>query len=303
MADLNKRVLELKKERDAIILVHNYQRPEVQDVADYTGDSLGLSMQATKTDAKNIIFCGVDFMAESAFILNRNKRVVLPDPNAKCPMAAMITVEGLREVRKENPDAVTVAYVNTHASVKAEVDVCCTSSNAVKVIKSLEEKKVIFVPDTNLGLYVQRFVPDKELIFWPGYCPTHQNITKEAIMELKAKHSNARIVVHPECIPEVIDAADAVKSTEGIVKYVASSPDKEFIIGTEKELTYRLKKENPGKLFYSLEKAICPNMKKITLEKVVNALENLEPKICVPEDIAERARIPLQRMMKIGRGD
>lgn len=303
MYDVVAGIDELRKKRNAVILVHNYQRPEIQDIADFIGDSLGLSISATKTSADLIIFCGVDFMAESAAILNPDKIVIHPEPTAKCPMALMIDAEGLKELKKHHLNAATVAYVNTPASVKAEVDICCTSSNAVKVVKSMPQKEIIFVPDTNLGLYIKRFVSDKELILWPGYCPTHQNIQKEELLELKTQHPNAEIIVHPECIPEVIDIADFVYSTEGMVTHIKNAKANEFIIGTERELSYRLKKENPKKSFYPMPSAICPTMKKITLEKVLKSLESLEPKVILSKDIIKRARIPLERMMKIGRGD
>ena len=297
------RILELRKEKKAVILAHNYQRPEIQDLADFVGDSLGLSMQATKVNAKVIIFCGVDFMAESAKILNPNKKVVHPVPGAKCPMAAMCDVAGLVELKKKYPDAKVVGYVNTTAVCKAQMDVCCTSSNAVKVVQSIDSKKVIFVPDENLGKYVQRFVKDKEIILWPGYCPTHDRISPEKILNAKREHPEAVVIVHPECRPEVIDLADAVKSTEGMIKFVKLSDRREFIIGTEKELIYRLKKENPEKVFYAIPGAVCPTMKMITMKSVLEALETLEPVVEIDPETMERARAPLQRMMGVGRGD
>ena len=299
---LNK-VKDLKEQHKTIILAHNYQIPDIQDIADFVGDSLALALQATKTDAKNIVFCGVDFMAESAKILNPDKNVIHPDKNAKCPMAAMVDAESLGWLIKDNPSAEVVSYVNTTAEVKAVSDICCTSSNGVKVVKSIASKKVIFVPDRNLGLYVQRFTPEKELVLWPGICPTHHNISEEEILGLKEKHPDSEIIVHPECRPEIIDIADHVFSTNGMVNHVKKSKSKEFIVGTERELCYRLKKENPGKEFYSLKSAVCPNMKKITLEKVLKSLESLEPKVELSKDIMQKAKLPLQRMMNIGRGD
>ena len=297
------KINDLKKKNNAIILAHNYQIPDIQDIADFIGDSLGLPMKATETDAKVIVFCGVDFMAESAKILNPDKIVVHPDKKAQCPMAAMVDVESLGWMKEKNPQAVIVAYVNTTADVKAQTDVCCTSSNAVKVIKNIKEKDIIFIPDINLGLYVKRFIHDKNIILWPGICPTHHKISKDEILRIKRDHPNAEIIVHPECQPEVIDIADHVFSTQGMVNYVSKAESKEFIIGTEKELCYRLKKENPDKTFYPIKTAICPNMKKITLEKVLNSLESLEPKIKLPDEIMEKAKRPLKRMMEIGRGD
>jgi len=297
------RILELKKEKNAVILAHNYQRPEIQDLADFVGDSLGLSIQASKVEAEVIVFCGVDFMAESAKILNPQKIVVHPEPKARCPMAAMCELEGLIEIKRKYPSAKVVGYVNTTAACKTEMDVCCTSSNAVKVVSSLHDKEIIFVPDENLGRYVQRFVKDKNIILWPGFCPTHNAIKPDQIKRLKKAHPDAVVIVHPECRPEVIDLADAVKSTEGMIKFVKASDKREFIIGTEKELIYRLKKENPEKIFYSIPGAICPTMKMITLSSVAKALENLAPRVELDEETIRKAKIPLERMMEIGRGD
>lgn len=301
--EIEARIKELKKKHNTIILAHNYQIPEVQDIADFLGDSLDLAMKATKTDAENIVFCGVDFMAESAKILNPSKNVILPDINAECPMANMVNLNDLKKLKKDHPDAEVVAYINTTAETKTLIDICCTSANGIKVIKSLTSKKIIFIPDRNLGAYIQRFVPEKEMILWPGICPTHHRIRKEEILKLKGKYPNAEILVHPECRPEVIDISDHALSTNGMVNNAKKSDSKEFIIGTEKELCYRLKKENPDKTFYPLKTAICPNMKKITLEKVLNSLETLEPKIQLPDEIMKKAKKPLQRMMEVGRGD
>ena len=293
----------LKKQKNAIILAHNYQIPGVQDVADFLGDSLDLAKKASKTDADNIIFCGVDFMAESAQILNPDKNVIHPDIKAKCPMAGMVDAESLGWLIKDNPDAKVVSYINTTAEVKALSYICCTSANGAKVVKSLSTRDIIFVPDRNLGLYVKRFIKDKNMILWPGICPTHHNIKKEEILELKKLHTKAEVLVHPECRPEVIDIADYVLSTNGMVKHAKESDRKEFIIGTEKDLCYRLKNEISGKTFYPIKTAICPNMKKITLEKVLNSLITLKPKIKLPDEIMEKAKLPLQRMMDVGRGD
>jgi len=297
------KIYDLKRKNNAVILAHNYQIPDIQDIADFVGDSLDLSMKATKVDAQNIIFCGVDFMAESAKILNPDKNVVHPSTEANCPMAAMVDVESLSWLKKDHPNAKVVSYVNTTADVKAISDICCTSSNGVKVVRNLSERDIIFVPDKNLGLYIQRFIKNKNMILWPGVCPTHHKIKKEEILELKEKHPDAEVVVHPECRPEVIDIADHAFSTNGIINHARESDAKEFIIGTEKDLCYRLKKENPDKTFYSLKTAVCPNMKKITLEKILNSLKTLEPKIRLPDEIMEKAKLPLQRMMDIGRGD
>ena len=297
------RITDLREKNNAIILAHNYQLPEVQDISDLLGDSLDLSMKAKKTNADNIIFCGVDFMAESAKILNPEKNVIIPDIDARCPMANMVDLKDLEKLKNKNPDAKVVAYINTTSDVKAISDVCCTSSNGVKVVKSLKSEKVIFVPDKNLGSYIQRFVPEKQMILWPGMCTTHHRISKQDIFKLKKEHPESEVLVHPECRPEIIDIADHVFSTNGMVNYAKKSDVNEFIIGTEKELCYRLKNENPNKMFHPIKSAICPNMKKITLEKVLNSLETLEPKIHLSEDIMERAKNPLQKMMEIGRGD
>lgn len=291
----------LKEKINAIILAHNYQLPEIQDIADFIGDSLALAMKAKETDADVIIFCGVDFMAETAKILNPEKIVIHPDKEAICPMAKMVDVESLLK-KKEEYEYEIVSYVNTPAEVKAISDVCCTSSNAVKVVSKMRNG-VIFTPDENLGKYVKRFVKDKEIYLWPGFCQTHVNIKKEDILKIKREHPMAEIIVHPECSEDVIDIADKVASTEGMIKYARESKSKEFIVGTEKELCYRMKKEMPEKNFYYLEKAICPNMKKITLEKVIKSMEKMEPEIILSDEIIENARKPLQKMVEIGRGD
>ena len=302
-SEISNKINDLKKKKNAIILAHNYQIPEVQDIADMLGDSLDLAKKATKTDAENIIFCGVDFMAESAKILNPDKNVIIPDIDAKCPMACMVDTQELMNLKKTHPDAEIVSYINTTAETKTISDICCTSSNGVKVVKSLSSKKIIFVPDRNLGNYIQRFISDKEIIIWPGMCPTHHQINADQIIKLKKKHPAAEILVHPECRPEIIDISDYAFSTNGMVNHVKKSEKKEFIIGTEKDMCYRLKNEKPDKEFYPIKTAICPNMKKINLEKVLNSLISLEPKIKLSDEIIKKARKPLQRMMNVGRGD
>lgn len=292
-------IKQLKEKRHAVILAHNYQNPEIQDIADFVGDSLDLSLKATKTDAETIVFCGVDFMAEAAKILNPEKTVILPERTANCPMAEMVDVESLTWLIKEHPDAEVVAYINTTAEVKTLADICCTSANGVKIVQSMSAKKIIFVPDRNLGLYIQKQVPDKEIILWPGVCRTHHDITKEDILGLKKDHPRAEILVHPECQPEVIEIADYAFSTNGMVTHVKASPKKEFIIGTEKGMCYRLEKEAPGKKFYPVPTAICPNMKKTTLEKVLKSLQILEPKIILSDEVMQKARKPLQRMLEM----
>ncbi|MEF8879617.1 MAG: quinolinate synthase NadA [Candidatus Thermoplasmatota archaeon] len=298
-----KKINTLKEENDAVVLAHNYQLPEIQDVADLVGDSLDLAKKATKTENRNIVFCGVDFMAEAAKILNPSRKVIIPDIEAECPMAAMAEPEMLQDMKEKHPEAAVVAYINTTADVKALADICCTSSNGVEVVESLDEDKIIFVPDQNLGLYIKKQVEDKEMILWPGMCLTHHNIRVRHLSDLKDKHPEAEILVHPECRPEVIDYADYAFSTNGMVNHSKKSDSREFIIGTEKELCYRLRKENPDKKFYPVETAICKNMKKITLDKLVKSLESLEPEVKLSEELMEQAKTPLSRMMEVGRGD
>lgn len=295
-------VRDLKKEKDVLLLVHNYQRSRIQDIADVLGDSFGLSVQAQKAKPANIVFCGVDFMAESAKLLNPAKRVVHPNAASRCPMAAMVDVKGLLDMKKEHPGAGVCAYVNTTASVKAEVDVCCTSSNVVRVLQAMPQRKIIFVPDSNLGLYARRFVKDKELVLWPGYCHVHSNIRAEDIKAVLKDHPKAEVIAHPECLPEVIDMADAVASTEGMLGHIKQSKAKEFILATEQEMAYRLGKMFPDRRLIPLASALCPAMKKIEFEDVIKAIETLRPEVSLPKDVMERARVPLERMVAIGLG-
>jgi quinolinate synthase len=294
------KISELKKKHNAIILAHNYQRGEIQDVADFVGDSLGLSQQAAKTDADIIVFCGVHFMAETAALLSPDKTVIMPDENAGCPMASMITARELKEKKKLYPDARVVCYVNTTAAVKAESDICCTSSNAVKIVSSFsEDEEIIFVPDKSLGAYVSSCL-DREMIYWEGYCPTHHRILPEQIVKMKSEHPESEVVVHPECTPDVIALADHVASTTGILKYVNSSNTKEFVIGTEIGILHRMKKENPDKTFMPVTPlSDCPNMKLNTLEKLLWSLEDLQYVVTVPEETAVKARKAIQRMLDL----
>ncbi|MBM3246259.1 MAG: quinolinate synthase NadA [Candidatus Omnitrophica bacterium] len=298
--DLSGKIRELKKKRDAIILVHNYQLPEVQDVADYRGDSLELSRIAAKTEAKVIIFCGVHFMAETASILCPDKKVIMPDVNAGCPMANMINAEQLRKLKKEHPKAVVVGYVNTSAEVKAELDVCCTSTNAVAVVNALiKEEEIIFVPDKYLADYVSKHT-HKKLISWNGFCPTHVKILPEDIKREKKFHPQAKVMVHPECLPQVVALADEVLSTSKMCQFAKETSAKEIIVGTEVGLIYRLKKDNPAKEFYpASEAAVCPNMKRATQEKILWALEELKEEVEVPDSIRLRARKAIDRMLQI----
>ena len=288
-----------QKLRNAVILAHNYQLGEIQDVADFVGDSLELSRKAAETPADTIVFCGVHFMAETAKILSPQKTVLLPDLKAGCPMADMITVEQLREFKEKYPGRPVVAYVNTSAEVKAESDVCCTSANAVKVVESVEADEVIFIPDKCLADYVASKT-EKKIIPYPGFCPTHHRILPEDILRQKALHPEALVIVHPECTRAVIELADGVFSTSGMVRFAKESAAREFIIGTEKGLLHRLKKDNPDKEFYSpTEWTICPNMKKITLEKLAWSLEDMQYPIELSADIIERAQGAIRRMVEI----
>ena len=297
---IEEKIKKLKKERHAVILAHNYQLPEVQDVADYRGDSLELSRIAAKTEAKVIVFCGVHFMAETASILSPAKKVIVPDIQAGCPMANMITAEDLRDLKRRHPQAAVVGYVNTSAAVKAELDYCCTSSNAVKVVAHLNDKEeIIFVPDKYLADYVSRQT-GRRLISWNGFCPTHVKILPEDVRREKKFHPRARVMVHPECMPSVTAMADAVLSTSAMSKYARETNAGEFIVGTEVGLIYRLKKDNPTKEFYpASEAAVCPNMKRTTLEKVLWSLEELKEEVRVPDAIRLRARKAIERMLEI----
>jgi quinolinate synthase len=298
--DLEERIAVLKKKRQAVILVHNYQLPEVQDVADYRGDSLELSRIAAKTDAKVIVFCGVHFMAETAAILSPDKKVIVPDILAGCPMANMITARDLVKLKQEHPKAVVVGYVNTSAEVKAELDYCCTSTNAVKVINYLKDKEeIIFVPDKYLADFASKET-GKKLISWNGFCPTHVKILPQDIKREKKFHPQAKVIVHPECLPEVVVMADAALSTSMMCKFAKETDAKEFIVGTEVGLIYRLKQDNPNKEFYpASERAVCPNMKRTTQEKILWALEELKGEVRVPEEIRKRAKKAIDRMLEI----
>lgn len=296
--NIQEEITRLKEEKNAIILVHNYQRPKVQDVADYLGDSLGLAKEATKTDAKIIVFCGVKFMAETAKILSPDKIVLLPRKEAGCPMADMVSYEDVRALREKYPDAKVVSYVNTNADVKAVTDVCCTSSNAVEVVRNIEADRVIFIPDRNLASYVKRFV-NKEIIPWDGYCYVHERITKDEVLKAKEKYPDAIVLVHPECNPPVIDIADEVLSTQGMVDFVGESDNKRFLIGTEEGILYRLKKENPGKEFCAAgTPKICQGMKRTTLDDVYLALKDEQYPIEIPNEIISSAKRALKAMLQ-----
>ena len=290
----------LKAARNAVILAHNYQRPEVQDIADFVGDSLELSIKASQlTDIDVILFCSVDFMAETAKLLAPAKTVLLPDPHAGCPMADMVTPEGLRALKAAHPGVPVVCYVNTSAAVKAECDITCTSANAVKIVESLDAARVIFAPDRCLGAWAQRFT-QKELILWNGFCPTHNRILPEHIRAMRAAHPQAEVMIHPECPGELLDMAEHVVSTGGMVRVARESAATEFIVATEEGMLHRLRKENPAKQFHHIAAtAICPNMKKTTLEKVLWSLQDMQTPVEIAADVAERARQAIRRMLEV----
>jgi quinolinate synthase len=298
---LKQRIKELVRERNALLMAHNYQRDEIQEIADITGDSLALSMAAAATDKDVIVFCGVHFMAESAAILAPEKTVLLPREDAGCPMADMVDAEGLRAMKARYPDATVVTYVNSTAAVKAESDICCTSSNAVNVVRSLDAEEVLLVPDRNLARYIAGQV-DKICHIWEGYCPTHDRVKVEEIKRAKAEHPDAPFMAHPECAPEILELADHICSTSGMYEFAASSPAQTFIVGTEQGILYRLKKENPEKTFILPSRGlICPNMKLTSLEDVLHCLETMSPRITVPEAIRAKARLTLERMLAVPR--
>ncbi len=300
MQSIEERIQELKRERGAIIIAHNYQPDEVQAMADFTGDSLELSRKAAELEEEIIVFCGVHFMAETAAILSPEKTILLPDRFAGCPMADMITADQLRARKAEHPDAVVICYVNSSAAVKAECDLCCTSSNAKAIVASVPaDKEIIFVPDTHLGHYVQEEL-GREMIIWDGYCPTHSRIRDVDIQREKEEHPNAVVIAHPECPSSIRDLSDQLLSTGQMCTYAKESDEKEFIVATEMGLLYRLRNENPGKKFYAVsERALCPNMKKIDLEKVLWSLEDMQYRITVPEEIANKARRSIEAMLEL----
>lgn len=320
---LKEQILRLKEERRAIILAHNYQRDEVQEIADFAGDSLELSRKAATEECDMIVFCGVNFMAESASILSPEKTVLLPEIGASCPMADMIRVSEprrlwpsypgykeqpkliypkeytLSDIKAENPGVPVVAYVNTTAEVKAHSDICCTSANVVEVVNSVEGDKVICVPDKNLSAWAQKNTK-KRIISWDGFCHVHDRVTRQDVIDARKAHPQAVVMAHPECLPEVLEEADHVTSTSGMIRFASSSPEKEFIVGTEVGLLYRLRKDNPDKVFYPLRSdMICPNMKKTTLKSIVEAFRETKHVIKVPEEIRVPAKRALDRMLEI----
>lgn len=290
----------LKKEKDVVMLAHYYVDGDVQEIADYVGDSYYLAKVATKVSEKNILFCGVSFMGESAKILNKDKKVVMADSDADCPMAHMITPERIAEVRKEYDDVAVVAYVNSTALIKSYSDVCVTSSNALKVVKKLPQKNIFFVPDNNLGRYVAQQLPEKHFIFNDGFCHVHKSITKDAVLEAKKARPDAEVLTHPECTMDVLEVSDFIGSTSEIIDYATSSSSKEFIICTEMGVFYELMQKNPEKKFYSVgHRQFCPNMKLVTMDKVLRALQTMEPEVVLPDDMMEKALKPLQKMLEL----
>jgi quinolinate synthase len=301
LAELSAEIRELAADRNAVVLAHNYQRGEVQDVADFTGDSLGLSRQAAGTDADLIVFAGVHFMAETAKLLAPGKTVLLPEPGAGCPMADMVTGEALRAWKSEHPGVPVVTYVNSSAEVKAESDVCVTSANAVAVVNALGEPRILFAPDRNLGSWVARALPEVDVVLWEGWCPTHDEVTAAQVVQARSEHADAVVMVHPECRPEVVDLADAVLSTSQMLSFAAESPAEDFVVITESGLLHALAKAVPGKRFHELSpRMLCPNMKLTTLAKVRDALAHDQYEVDVPPEIAERARIAVERMVAVG---
>lgn len=297
--EIAEKILQLKQAQNAVILAHNYQVGEVQDIADFVGDSLELSRKAANTDAEVIVFCGVHFMAETAAILSPEKTVLIPEIKAGCPMANMITASELRKWKEEYPGKKAVCYINTTAEVKAECDICCTSSNALKVVESIPDEEILFAPDKNLAAYIARFTK-KKIIAWDGYCYVHNNLHARHIREKKEAHPKAEVWVHPECRPEVIDMADMVLSTGNMIKEARVTSKNEIIIGTEAGIIHRLKKENPGKIFYpAKDSAYCFNMKKITLGKVLLALKRRIYKVDVPIEIRKRAKGAIDKMVSL----
>jgi len=298
--ELQEEVLELKRELNAIIVAHNYQRPEVQDIADFTGDSLELARKCVGIKAKVIVFCGVLFMAETAAILNPGTTVLLSHRDAGCPLADTIDVDSLREWKGRYPEAAVVAYVNTTAAIKAESDICCTSANGVEVVNAIPDEEILFIPDRNLGHYVSTRT-DKKLILYPGFCATHDNLSVEEVKAARQRYPQARVLVHPECRPEVIELADAALSTSQMLRYAKGSNAKIFLIGTEEGMLYPLRKQNPDKEFHLVSNSlICPDMKKTTLETVIETMKARKNIVTVPEEIRVRAKKAIDRMLAIG---
>lgn len=300
MQNIIERIEQLKKEKNAVILAHYYTPDEVQSVADYIGDSFYLSKLATTLSADVICYCGVYFMGESAKALNPEKTVLMPDITADCPMAHMVNIDRIKELKKQYEDLAVVCYINSTAEIKTYADVCVTSANALKIVKALPNQHIFFIPDENLGHYIAAQVPEKHFIFNDGYCPVHKEISKDSILHMKELHPKAKILAHPECVMEVLDIADYIGSTSGILKYAKESSDKEFIIATEDGIFYELTIANPDKQFYSAQ-YFCPDMKKITLKKILSSLETLTPVLEMDEALIEASKKPLSRMLELAK--
>lgn len=299
---MRERIEQLKKEKDIVILAHYYVDGEVQEIADLVGDSYFLAKKATEVSQQNILFCGVSFMGESAKILNPGKRVIMADEFADCPMAHMVDIAKIQQVREQYPDVAVVCYVNSTAEIKAYSDVCVTSSNALRVVQSLPNKHIFFIPDNNLGRYVSTLVPEKEFIFNDGFCHVHTSIHRENVEEAKKLHPNAPVLTHPECTADVLEISDFIGSTSEILDYATKSDAKEFIICTEMGIFFELEQKNPDKRFYSVgHRQFCPNMKKITLEKVVRAMEEMEPEVTMDEELRVKANAPLVKMLELAK--
>ncbi len=302
VAQMAKEISRLKKEKNAVIMAHYYVDDDVQDIADYIGDSFFLSRKATEVDADIIVLCGVRFMGESAKVLNPDKKVLIPEIAADCPMAHMATVDRINEIRSQYPDVAVVCYVNSTAELKAASDVCVTSANALTIVSNLPNKDIYFIPDQNLAHYIAMRLPEKNFIFNDGFCHVHHSIRLSQLQTAKKARPNAPVLVHPECDPDVVAEADYVGSTSGIIKYVASSDADEFIIATELGVLHELKKQNPDKKFYSAGNTqICPNMKKLSMEKLLAALRDEEPEIVMDEDLMEKAKAPMMRMLELAK--
>lgn len=299
---MRERIEQLKKEKDIVILAHYYVDGEVQEIADLVGDSYFLAKKATEVSQQNILFCGVSFMGESAKILNPGKRVIMADEFADCPMAHMVDIAKIQQVREQSPDVAVVCYVNSTAEIKAYSDVCVTSSNALRVVQSLPNKHIFFIPDNNLGRYISTLVPEKEFIFNDGFCHVHTSIHRENVEEAKKLHPNAPVLTHPECTADVLEISDFIGSTSEILDYATKSDAKEFIICTEMGIFFELEQKNPDKRFYSVgHRQFCPNMKKITLEKVVRAMEEMEPEVTMDEELRVKANVPLVKMLELAK--
>lgn len=299
--ELVKKILELKEKRKAVIVAHNYQIDDIQEIADVVGDSFALSKYCASNSSEVIVFCGVHFMAESAKILSPEKIVLLPEIDAGCPMAEMVSAEALREEKKRHSNAAVVCYINSTAEVKAESDVCCTSSNAVNIVKALKEKDIIFVPDMNLGSYISKMVPEKNIILWKGFCVTHHKIKLSEVEQMKKLHPDALLLVHPECREDIVNVADFVGSTKQIIDFATESEHTKFIIGTEMGVMYKLKLNNPNKTFYLMSQGLlCPNMKKTSLNSIYEALNEMKYKIELDEGMRLKAKRSLDRMLELG---